>query len=110
MLTDIAFGVAELVGEDESLAILAQRHAPVFLQRMNRHGEEAEVHWTLRHSGRAQRGPESITTILSLKAMTCRNERTVVMDSGLAPTARPGMTITRFHITQYRAIPHFVPW
>src|SRR3954453_18102238 len=44
MLADIAFDVAELVGEDERLAILAQRNAPVLLDRMDRHGEEAEVH------------------------------------------------------------------
>ena len=44
VLADIAFGVAELVGEDERLAILAQRLAPVLLERMDRHGEEAEIH------------------------------------------------------------------
>src|ERR1043165_92554 len=38
------------------------------------------------HSGRAKRGPESITTN---RAIT---DRPVFMDSGLAPPARPGMT------------------
>ena len=44
VLADIAFGEAELVGEDEGLAILAQRLPPVLVQRMDRHGEEAELH------------------------------------------------------------------
>jgi hypothetical protein len=50
VLADIAFGVAELVGENESLAILAQRLPPVLVERMDRHGEEAEVHLILRRS------------------------------------------------------------
>ena len=44
VLADIAFGEAELVGEDERLAVLAQRLPPVLVQRMDRHGEEAELH------------------------------------------------------------------
>ena len=44
VLADIAFGVAELVGQDERLAVLAQRLPPVLVERMDRHGEEAEVH------------------------------------------------------------------
>ena len=46
VLADIAFGEAELVGEQERLAVLAQRLPPVLVQRMDRHGEEAELHWT----------------------------------------------------------------
>ena len=44
VLADIAFDEAELVGEDESLAILAQRLPPVLVQRMDRHREEAKLH------------------------------------------------------------------
>ena len=44
VLADIALGEAELVGEDEGLAVLAQRLPPVLVQRMDRHGEEAELH------------------------------------------------------------------
>src|SRR5882757_1314408 len=44
VLAHIALGVAELVGEDERLAILAQRGAPILVDGMDRHGEEAEIH------------------------------------------------------------------
>ena len=44
VLADIAFDEAELVGQDEGLAVLAQRCPPVLVQRMDRHGEEAELH------------------------------------------------------------------
>jgi len=52
MLADIAFDIAELVRKDERLAILAQRLSPVLLDRMDRHGEEAELHQTLHGSFR----------------------------------------------------------
>ena len=44
VLADIALGEAELVGKDESLAILAQGLPPILVQRMDRHGEKAELH------------------------------------------------------------------
>ena len=44
VLADVALDEAELVGEDERLAVLAQRRPPVLAQRMDRHGEEAEFH------------------------------------------------------------------
>ena len=44
VLADIAFDEAELVGEDESLAVLAQRLPPVLVLRVDRHREEAELH------------------------------------------------------------------
>jgi hypothetical protein len=41
VLADVALDEAELVGEDEGLAVLAERFPPVLVQRMDRHGEEA---------------------------------------------------------------------
>ncbi len=58
MLADIAFGVAEFVGEQERLAILAQRLPPILVERMDRHGEEAEVH-------RVTPGPRPSRTFLA---------------------------------------------
>ncbi len=40
----IGLGEAELVGEHEGFAVLAERLAPVLVERMDRHGEEAELH------------------------------------------------------------------
>ena len=48
MLAAIAFAVAEPVGEDERLAVLLQRFGVVPALRMDRHGEKAELHATLR--------------------------------------------------------------
>jgi hypothetical protein len=44
VFADIALHEAELVGQDEGLAVLPERQPPVLLQRMERHGEEAEFH------------------------------------------------------------------
>src|SRR5581483_6235400 len=44
MLADIALDEAELVGEQERLAILAQRLPPVLVQRMDRHRKKAKLH------------------------------------------------------------------
>jgi hypothetical protein len=44
MLPDIALDEAELVGQHERLAILAERLAPILAQGMKRHCEEAELH------------------------------------------------------------------
>src|SRR3984957_18529015 len=44
MLAAIAFAVAELVGEDEGLAIFPQRLGVGTRQRMDGHDEEAELH------------------------------------------------------------------
>jgi hypothetical protein len=49
MLAAIAFGVAELVGQDEGLAVLLQRLRIVPSLRMDRHGEEAEFHGALQN-------------------------------------------------------------
>jgi hypothetical protein len=54
MLAAIAFAVAELVGEDERVAVLAQRLGVASAQRMNGHDEEAELHDSL-HGRRKQR-------------------------------------------------------
>ena len=43
----------------------------------------------------AARSPESITPTGSIVYQQCVIDSTVVMDSGLAPTARPGMTAAR---------------
>ena len=48
VLADVALHEAELVGQDERLAVLPERHPPILLERMDRHGEEAELHgWSL---------------------------------------------------------------
>src|SRR4029077_7282459 len=44
VLAAIAFAVAELIGEDEGLAVLAQRLGIGTRQRMDGHDEEAELH------------------------------------------------------------------
>src|SRR4051794_23245978 len=45
MLPDVTFDIAELVREDKGLAIFPQRLPPILAQRMDRHGEETELHW-----------------------------------------------------------------
>ena len=44
MLAAITFAVAELVGEDEGLAILPQRLGVGTRQRVDGHDEKAELH------------------------------------------------------------------
>src|SRR5687768_14736774 len=48
VLADITLDEAELVGEQEGLAILAQRLPPILAEAMDRHGEKAELHRRLR--------------------------------------------------------------
>ena len=43
-LADLGLGEAEVVGQQECLAILRKALAPVLVHRMDRHGEEAELH------------------------------------------------------------------
>ncbi len=44
MLADEGVVEAELVGEDDGLAVLAQRLRPVPVHRVHRHGEVAQPH------------------------------------------------------------------
>jgi hypothetical protein len=48
---------AELVGQDESFAILAQRRPPILVQGMDRHGEKAKIHGIPRQRGAISRHP-----------------------------------------------------
>jgi hypothetical protein len=48
VLADVTLGEAELVGEDESLTVLAQRLPPILVHRVDRHSEETELHSTSR--------------------------------------------------------------
>jgi hypothetical protein len=50
VLAHIAFHIAELVRQDEGLAILAQALPPLLVEGMDRHGEESELHLGLRLS------------------------------------------------------------
>jgi hypothetical protein len=38
-----SLGKAELIGEDKRLAVFGERLPPILVQRMDRHGEEAEL-------------------------------------------------------------------
>src|SRR5260370_42045158 len=50
VLADIAGDIAELIRQDEGLAILAQGLPPLLVEGMDRHGEETELHLDLRWS------------------------------------------------------------
>jgi hypothetical protein len=52
VLTDITLDEAKLVGEQERLAVLAQRHPPVLADGVHGHCEETEFHVrSTRHPG-----------------------------------------------------------
>ena len=51
MLANIGLDEAQFVGEQERLPVLRQTLAPVFVLRMDGHGEEAELHGELRFDG-----------------------------------------------------------
>ena len=44
VLAGISLNKAEFVGKYKSLAVFAQRLSPILVERMDRHGEEAEFH------------------------------------------------------------------
>ena len=44
VLADVALHEAQLVGEDERLAVLGQAHAPILAERMDRHREKSKLH------------------------------------------------------------------
>jgi hypothetical protein len=44
VLAGIALGESKLIGENKRLAVLAQRLAPILVQRMDGHREEAKLH------------------------------------------------------------------
>ena len=44
VLANIGFGEPQLIGQQESFAVFAQRQLPVLAERVNRHGEKPQIH------------------------------------------------------------------
>jgi hypothetical protein len=63
VFADITLGKAQLVGQDERLAILAQRCPPILVERMDRHGEEAELHDSSRAARHWAASCENLATL-----------------------------------------------